>query len=32
MQMLQGVVPDGVTVHMDDSVGADATLGKIGAL
>jgi uncharacterized hydrophobic protein (TIGR00271 family) len=32
MQMLQGVVPDGITVHMDDSVGADATIGKVGAL
>jgi uncharacterized hydrophobic protein (TIGR00271 family) len=31
MQMLQGVVPDGVTVHVDDSVGADTTIGKVGA-
>ena len=31
MKSLQGVAPDGITVHLDDSVGADRTIGKIGA-
>lgn len=31
MQTLRGVVPDGINVHLDDSVGADTTIGKVGA-
>ena len=30
LQSLQGVVPDGITVHLDDSIGSDTTIGKVG--
>jgi uncharacterized hydrophobic protein (TIGR00271 family) len=28
---LHGVVPDGITVHVDDSFGSDTTIGKVGS-
>jgi uncharacterized hydrophobic protein (TIGR00271 family) len=31
LQSLHGVVPDGITVHLDDSLGSDTTIGKVGA-
>ena len=31
LQRLEGVVPDGVTIHVDDSVGSDTTIGTVGS-
>ena len=31
LQRLQGVIPDGITVHLDDSVGSDTTVGRVGS-
>jgi hypothetical protein len=30
LQMLEGVLPDGITVHLDDSIGSDTTIGQVG--
>jgi hypothetical protein len=31
LQDLRGVVPDGVTVHVSDSVGSDQSIGTVGS-
>lgn len=31
LQDLQGVIPDGITVHVDDSVGSNRNIGTVGA-